>query len=164
VVSTSMDKIATKRLVYEYQGRKIYEWEQSLEEIHVYVEVPPGVRAKMLDVKITATQLSIGLKGNPPFIGEPFAGTVNSSESTWTLDGGVLELSLIKGSKGINWASLLVGHTTNDPFTASEVEKSLMLERFQAENPGFDFSGASFNGQVPSAKEFMGGVGYNTAQ
>ena len=48
-------------------------------------------------------------------------------------DGGVLELSLIKGSKGINWASLLVGHTTNDPFTASEVEKSLMLERFQAE-------------------------------
>ena len=33
-----------------------------------------------------------------------------------------------------------------------------------AQNPGFDFSGASFNGQVPSAKEFMGGVGYNTAQ
>ena len=38
-----------------------------------------------------------------------------------------------------------------------------MLERFQEENPGFDFSGASFNGQVPDPKNFMGGVGYNGA-
>ena len=37
------------------------------------------------------------------------------------------------------------------------------LERFQEENPGFDFSGASFNGQVPDPKNFMGGVGYNGA-
>jgi hypothetical protein len=35
-----------------------------------------------------------------------------------------------------------------------------MLERFQAENPGFDFSDASFNGQtVPDASTFMGGCG-----
>lgn len=47
-----------------------------------------------------------------------------------------------------------------DPYTQSEVQKSLMLERFQEENPGFDFSGASFNGQVPDPKTFMGGVGY----
>jgi hypothetical protein len=47
-----------------------------------------------------------------------------------------------------------------DPYTQSEVQKSLMLERFQEENPGFDFSGASFNGNVPDPKTFMGGVGY----
>jgi len=47
-----------------------------------------------------------------------------------------------------------------DPYTQSELQKSLMLERFQAENPGFDFSGADFNGQVPDPKTFMGGVGY----
>lgn len=75
---------------------------------------------------------------------------------------GVLHLSLVKGSKGVTWDCLLKGHTINDPFTQSEVQKSLMLERFQAENPGFDFSGASFNGQVPDPKSFMGGVGYNT--
>ena len=74
----------------------------------------------------------------------------------------MLHLSLVKGSKGVSWDSLLQGHTKNDPFTQSEVQKSLMLERFQAENPGFDFSGASFNGQVPDPKSFMGGVGYNT--
>ena len=119
---------------------------------------------------------------------EPFEHTVNSEESVWTLgkllipvellwsqpshapipalvalcaEDGVLHLSLVKGSKGVNWECLLKGHTPNDPYTASEVQKSLMLERFQAENPGFDFSGASFNGSVPDPKTFMGGVGYN---
>jgi hypothetical protein len=33
-----------------------------------------------------------------------------------------------------------------------------MLERFQEEHPGFDFSDAEFNGQVPEARTFMGGV------
>ena len=84
----------------------------------------------------------------------------------------------------MTWNSLLRGHTEVDPLTQQELQKSLMLERFQAEarrhclaalpqatrlhraplvrsqNPGFDFSGASFNGQVPDAKTFMGGVGY----
>ena len=63
-----MDKIETKRLSYEHQGRKIYEWEQSLEEISVFIDVPPGVKAKMLDVRIDAKQLKVGLRGNPPFI------------------------------------------------------------------------------------------------
>lgn len=184
-----MDKIETKRLKYQHQGRTIYEWEQTLEEVHVYIEVPEGVRSKMLDVRITASQLRIGLRGNPPFLDEPFQETVNSADSFWTLEDGVLHLSLTKGSKGVTWACLLQGHTVNDPLTASEVQKSLMLERFQAEvrafqrsctailhaplavthsplvpcvqHPGFDFSGASFNGSVPDPKSFMGGVGYN---
>jgi len=67
---------------------------------------------------------------------------------------------LTKGSKGVTWRSLIRGHTAVDEYTASEVQKSLMLERFQAENPGMDFSGATFNGAVPDPKTFMGGVGY----
>ena len=128
-----MDKIETKRLKYQHQGRTVYEWEQTLEEVHVYIDVPEGVRSKMLDVSITASQLRIGLRGNPPFIDEPFQETVNSTDSLWTLEDGVLHLSLTKGSKGVTWACLLQGHTVNDPLTASEVQKSLMLERFQAE-------------------------------
>ena len=99
-----MDKIETKRLKYQHQGRTIYEWEQTLEEVHVYIEVPEGVRSKMLDVRITASQLRIGLRGNPPFLDEPFQETVNSADSFWTLEDGVLHLSLTKGSKGVTWA------------------------------------------------------------
>ena len=130
----------------------------------MFIEVPPGVRAKHLDVKFTSTQLTIGIKGNPPFIDEPFGYPVNASDSTWTLEGGILQLELTKGSKGLTWECLLKGHTPVDPFTQSEVQKSLMLERFQAENPGFDFSGATFNGSVPDPKTFMNGMGYNNSQ
>ena len=35
------------------------------------------------------------------------------------------------------------------------------LMRPRPQNPGFDFSGATFNGAVPDPKTFMGGVGYN---
>jgi hypothetical protein len=36
-----------------------------------------------------------------------------------------------------------------------------MLERFAEENPGFDFSNAEFNGNVPEARNFMGGIKYS---
>ena len=162
-----MDKIEYKRLEYKHEGRTIYEWHQSLEEVHVFIAPPPGVTAKMIDCKIMATQLTLGIKGNPPFMDEPFAEYVNATESYWTWEdaeapreGKELHLCITKGSKGVTWNSLLRGHTEVDPLTQQELQKSLMLERFQAENPGFDFSGASFNGQVPDAKTFMGGVGY----
>jgi hypothetical protein len=47
-----------------------------------------------------------------------------------------------------------------DPLTQQEVQKSILLERFGEENPGFDFSGAEMNGTVPNPREFMGGVSY----
>ena len=185
-----MDKIEYKRLEYKHEGRTIYEWYQSLEEVHVFITPPPGVAAKMIDCKISATQLTLGLKGNPPFMDEPFTEKANASESYWTMEdaeppreGKELHLIITKGSKGVTWPSLLRGHTEVDPYTQQELQKTLMLERFQAEvrpcptprapaahrptaphacgqNPGFDFSGASFNGQVPDPKTFMGGVGY----
>ena len=102
----------------------------------MYIETPPGVRAKHLDVRINPTKLTIGIRGNPPFIDEPFTHAVDSSESTWTLEDGVMHLSLTKGSKGTTWDSLLKGHTPVDPLTQSEVQKSLMLERFQEEVRG----------------------------
>ena len=45
-----------------------------------------------------------------------------------------------------------------DPLLQKEVQKNLLLERFSKENPGFDFSNAQMNGNVPDPKEFMGGV------
>ena len=49
-------------------GRTIYEWEQSLEEVNLYIEAPPGLRAESIDCKITPKHIRLGVKGNPPFI------------------------------------------------------------------------------------------------
>jgi hypothetical protein len=86
---------------------------------------------------------------------------VKASESTWTLADGELALTLVKATRGEAWRSPFAAH--GDASDAKEDERDkqrLMLERFQAENPGFDFSDASFNGQtVPDASTFMGGCG-----
>jgi hypothetical protein len=39
--------------------------------------------------------------------------------------------------------------------------QKILLERFQREHPGFDFSSASFNGMAPNPSQFMGGIDYN---
>lgn len=62
--------------------------------------------------------------------------------------------------KAQTWTSCCKRHGELDAFTKTEVQKQLMLERFQQENPGFDFSNADFNGSVPDARTFMGGVSY----
>lgn len=49
-------------------GRTVYEWEQSLEEVNLYIETPPGVKADLVDCKITPRHLRLGIKGNPPFL------------------------------------------------------------------------------------------------
>ena len=45
-----------------------------------------------------------------------------------------------------------------DPLSVGEEQKAMMLERFQSEHPGFDFSGADFSGAAPDPRTFMGGV------
>ncbi len=49
-------------------GRTVYEWEQSLEEVNVFIAPPPGVTAAAFDIKIDVNHIRIGIKGNPPFM------------------------------------------------------------------------------------------------
>eukprot|EP00227_Mantoniella_beaufortii_P015885 CAMPEP_0197592202 /NCGR_PEP_ID=MMETSP1326-20131121/14923_1 /TAXON_ID=1155430 /ORGANISM="Genus nov. species nov., Strain RCC2288" /LENGTH=41 /DNA_ID= /DNA_START= /DNA_END= /DNA_ORIENTATION= len=38
------DKLApSKRHAFTHEGRVVYEWDQTLEEVNCYVTVPPGV-------------------------------------------------------------------------------------------------------------------------
>ena len=63
-----MDKIEYKRIKYQHNGQTVYEWEQSLEEVHCYISPPPGTKARALDIDISSRHLRVGIKGNPPFI------------------------------------------------------------------------------------------------
>eukprot|EP00638_Chattonella_subsalsa_P012593 CAMPEP_0117799172 /NCGR_PEP_ID=MMETSP0948-20121206/13608_1 /TAXON_ID=44440 /ORGANISM="Chattonella subsalsa, Strain CCMP2191" /LENGTH=221 /DNA_ID=CAMNT_0005630993 /DNA_START=25 /DNA_END=690 /DNA_ORIENTATION=- len=150
------------RLKFEHEGKTIYEWEQSLEEVNLYIKPPPGVPSSAIDCEISHQHLKLGLKGNPPFIDEDTGGPVKVDESYWMLDGGEININLQKMNKAETWTSALVGRgqAEVDPITKQEIQKKMMLERFQEENPGFDFSGADFNGMVPDPREFMGGVRY----
>jgi hypothetical protein len=80
-----------------------------------------------------------------------------AAESVWTLEDGVLLLTLTKARKAETWPSVFQGHGELDAASVEAAHKQMLLERFQAENPGFDFSQATINGQVPDPRVFMGG-------
>lgn len=90
---------------------------------------------------------------------EDTAGVCIAKESMWTLDDGELCITLTKAKKAETWPSVFKGHQAMDPLAQSSVQKQMLLERFQEENPGFDFRDAQINGQVPDPRTFMGGPG-----
>lgn len=149
------------RHAFTHNGNTVYEWEQDLEEVNVWIKPPPGVTTQHLDIKISHGHVRVGIKGNPPFLDEDTGGEIVLAESFWSFQDGEITINFQKMRKGQTWMSALKGHGQLDPLAQQEDQKRLMLERFAQENPGFDFSNASFNGQVPDARSFMGGVKYN---
>ena len=163
------------RYVFEYDGQPVYEWEQKLEEVTIYVKPPPFIqKGSQIQCLIKANRLQLKIvNATSWYLNEPTFGLVDVDESTWSLeddeDGGggkIICIYLIKAQKGLLWDTALKGrietnHIKLDPACQEEVKKGLLLERFQQENPGFDFQGADFNGSVPDARTFMGGVTYS---
>lgn len=159
----------TGRYVFQYSGRDVYQWEQTLDDVTIFVTAPPHVtKAKQLNVEIQPNHLKLGLVGGSHwYLDEPTFGTVDVAESTWSLEdedsGRMITIYLTKAHRGDLWDAALKGKSAVqlDPLSKENVKKKLMLERFQEENPGFDFSDAQFNGGIPDARSFMGGVKYN---
>jgi hypothetical protein len=168
------DQLApSTRHSWTHDGRVVYEWDQTLEEVNVYISVPAGVSAGVLQVTIETGSVSVGIKGNPAYLTHALYAPVVVSESFWTLQDGdesgeksstqkakSLHLQLQKRERGKPWAGAFCGHDTQLPPNEIQNEKQrLMKERFQLEHPGFDFSNADFNGDAPDANAFLGGVG-----
>ena len=93
----------------------VYEWDQTLEEVNMYVEVPPGVTAKVLAVRIDTDEVAIGIRGNPPYLEHRLTERVKTEECYWTLEDGELHLQLQKLRRGKPWESLFEGHAALDP-------------------------------------------------
>lgn len=83
--ATMTAKSKEGRLQFVHKGQVVYEWEQSLEEVNIYISTPPGVTRPMLEVTIEHKHLRVGLKANPPFIDEDTGGPVKVKESMWML-------------------------------------------------------------------------------
>ena len=157
----------TGRYIYEFNGRPVYEWEQKLEDVTIYLPAPP-VTSQQIHCQIFPQRLELGVKDlvqqqGKYFLKEETFGLVDVSESTWYLDdASTLIIYLAKAKKGEVWDVALRGNTGSknpggnndnattavelDPMSKQEIQKEMMLERFQEENPGMDFRGAEFNG------------------
>lgn len=46
----------------------MYEWDQTLTEVNMYIGVPPDLKAKEIFCDINKQHLKFGRQGNPPFM------------------------------------------------------------------------------------------------
>ena len=51
------------RLIHIYIDQVIYEWEQSLQEVNLYIRPPPGVAARAIECIITKDHVSLRMRG-----------------------------------------------------------------------------------------------------
>eukprot|EP00475_Leptophrys_vorax_P013983 TRINITY_DN2033_c1_g1_i1.p1 TRINITY_DN2033_c1_g1~~TRINITY_DN2033_c1_g1_i1.p1 ORF type:complete len:172 (-),score=46.07 TRINITY_DN2033_c1_g1_i1:99-587(-) len=157
-----------QRIPVKHEDRVIYEWEQSLDEVNIYINPPKGVSGKDLDIRIKPHSLFVGIKGSDRgYINEEkTGGLVDESTSLWTFDpsSGELNICLQKARIGEAWVFALEGASPTSklsPIDYQKAKEQIIKERFQRENPGFDFSNAEFSGMAPDARTFMGGLDYN---
>ncbi|XP_014398671.1 PREDICTED: nudC domain-containing protein 2 isoform X2 [Myotis brandtii] len=99
------------------------QWYQTLEEVFIEVQVPPGTRAQDIRCDLQSRHVALAVGGREILKGKLFDSTI-ADEGTWTLE----------------------SEYAADPWVQDQMQRKLTLERFQKENPGFDFSGAEISG------------------
>lgn len=133
-------------------------WWQTVSEVHIEVMVPQGTKGKSCKVELKATYIKVTVLNDAVIDGALFS-NVLIDDLIWTLeDNRMLYIILMKGdvkTKETMWEGLLKDNYLADPWLLHEISKKLDLERFQIENPGFDFRSARMakgNDQVKQSK------------
>ncbi len=130
-----------------------------MEEVSVIVNVPKGTTSKQVKVDIRVKSLKVVVNGQTVIEGK-LTGSIHQDDSIWTLvDKEKIEICLLKTDKEAKntWMSLLEGQYEANPYIFDEMEKKMSLERFQKENPGMDFSGATITGNYHGGGPAMPG-------
>merc|ERR1711879_118940 len=149
-----MANVQEKAGVVESQGDG-YTWTQTVSEVQVKIPVGKTIRGRDVQCTITSSRLKVGLKNAAPVLDGELCMGINSEDSLWALedsekgDGKVIFITLQKRKAHDTWTSVIKGKNELDALTQEEMKKKMMLEKFQNEHAGFDFSGAEFSGQIP---------------
>ena len=53
---------------FRHQDQVVYEWEQTLNDVNIYIQVPAGVKGKQIYVDLETTHIKVGIKPNPPYL------------------------------------------------------------------------------------------------
>ncbi|KAH9701698.1 CS domain-containing protein [Citrus sinensis] len=122
-----------KRHRFLHNGQTVFEWDQTLDEINIYINLPPNVHSKQFYCKIQSKHIELGIKGNPPYLNHELTCPVKTDSSFWTLEDDVMHITLTKRDKGQTWASPIMGQGQLDPYVTDQEQKRLMLQRFQEE-------------------------------
>ncbi|XP_077222507.1 HSP20-like chaperones superfamily protein isoform X2 [Tasmannia lanceolata] len=113
---------------------KVFDWDQTLEEVNMYIPLPTNAPPKIFYCKIQSKHVEVGIKGNPPYLNHDLACPVKTDSSFWTLEDGTMHITLQKRDKRQTWSSPISGQGQLDPYATDLEQRRLMLQRFQEED------------------------------
>jgi len=123
-------------------------WWQNVSEVHIEVNLPQGTRGNQCKVTTNGSNFKVTVLNDTLIEGNLFS-PVLKDELIWTIeDKKSMYIILGKGDKNTKettWEGLLQDNYLADPWLLHEMQKKLDLERFQMENPGFDFRSAKMS-------------------
>lgn len=113
---------------------KRYKWTQTIDECSVLISVPENTRGRDLDVNIKATSLSVKLKNQSDhdnddkcvLVDGELTEKVVPSESSWTIEGGVLIVVLYKQKKSF-WSTIIQG---DEKIDTSQVDSRRKIDEY----------------------------------
>ena len=153
-------------------GRLLYEWEQTLDEVNVFVPTDAALHAtRDLNVLVTGNSIEITSTSTSTkktddddddvvvFPKLRFFRPTIADESVWTRDArtGEIHVQVVKCKKAEPWVGAFAAHVvTASKGISDEERKRMMRARFQRDHPGFDFSEAEFEDgkEIPDASEW----------
>jgi len=87
-----------------------YMWTQTLGALEVYVDVPPGVKAKQIVCDIGGETLKVGVKGSPLILEGKMHSKVKPDDCMWTLlDNKCVQITLEKFDNMKWWSCVMQG-------------------------------------------------------
>ena len=111
-----------------------YKWSQSHNEVEVQVDLPPGTKAKQLNIVMRPKNLKIQIKGeDKPLVDGELDNKIKPDDSFWTIeDGQRLILTFVKATETI-WKTVILGDKEID---TKKVDNSKNLSDFDEETQG----------------------------
>ena len=115
-------------------------WTQTIAELTVTVDAPPGTRAKDVACKITPTSVSLKIRGSDVALEGALADRVNADDSMWTIDHGddgssSVVLTLEK-SRETWWRSVLKDAPKRDEIDATKVDSTKKMDEYDEKTQG----------------------------
>jgi hypothetical protein len=85
-----------------------YSFGQTLTGVDIFVPLKPGLKSRDVDVRITTSSISVGLKGEKPVLEGKLHDRIKSDDSTWTLVDNKLVHVYLEKHDGMKWWSCVV--------------------------------------------------------
>ncbi|KAL3043443.1 nudC domain-containing protein 1 [Trematomus bernacchii] len=107
----------------------IYFWQQTAEDVTVFVRMPEGVTKEEVQFRLTADQIMLGVQGFPPLLEGQLFAPADPEASAWIIkEDKSLELTLQKREEGPMWSELVMGDKRGE-YVMSDEQAALIHER-----------------------------------